>query len=481
MQSFRLDTSGKLSLAPLAIGLALPLAVASFLIAYRHEHRGALYLFVLLMGVIALGLVAKVAKVATATRQARLAKTLVPSWSGRWDAAILDKYVELREQRAYARLVASRRWAFTAIPSVCRTGITIELKGRGVTDDDLAALSAVRTLHVLVLADCPITDAGLSRLPQLPSLECLVLSRTRVTDACLVCLKGLPELRTVDMDGTAIHDSALRAAGLLDKKFSLAPVERKARSDRSAAPRGTVPQSLELVEINRRLAAMRPDACLPDLAVSLNNLGWGKRDEYAVSALRESVAIHRRLTASGMGDHRPALSTSLANLGRVLEEMGRCEDALAATQEAVDVYREIAHTLPEPGTELALNLHRLGNLFSKLRRRDEAVQAMRESVAMYRQRVAASPDALMLHSWFVSSLLDLCSILNALDRNEEALAAAEEAVEVSQNLSGNWPGSSNLAASLNHLGKTLSALGRHDEALAATRASADLPRPKSTG
>jgi hypothetical protein len=41
------------------------------------------------------------------------------------------------------------------------------------------------------------------------------------------------------------------------------------------------------------------------------------------------------------------LATSLNNLGRDLSNLGRREEALAASQEAVDIYRRLAQTRPD--------------------------------------------------------------------------------------------------------------------------------------
>jgi tetratricopeptide (TPR) repeat protein len=66
----------------------------------------------------------------------------------------------------------------------------------------------------------------------------------------------------------------------------LAIAERLAAADRRAA-------SQEAVDIYRRLAQPRPDAFLPDLASSLSNLGLGLsnlgRREEALAASQEAV------------------------------------------------------------------------------------------------------------------------------------------------------------------------------------------------
>ncbi|MFF2751345.1 tetratricopeptide repeat protein, partial [Kitasatospora sp. NPDC058048] len=67
------------------------------------------------------------------------------------------------------------------------------------------------------------------------------------------------------------------------------------------------------------LAQANPDAYLPDLAMSLNNLsvdlGGVGRWEEALTAIQESVAIHRTLAQANPDLFGPALQQSLAVAG----------------------------------------------------------------------------------------------------------------------------------------------------------------------
>ncbi|MGO9296536.1 MAG: tetratricopeptide repeat protein, partial [Streptosporangiaceae bacterium] len=99
----------------------------------------------------------------------------------------------------------------------------------------------------------------------------------------------------------------------------------------------------EAVTAYRQLAAARPDAFLPDLAMSLNNQSGrlselGRRED-ALAAIEEAVTIRRQLAAARPGAFLPALATSLYKQAGVRSELGRREDALAAVEEAVTAYR----------------------------------------------------------------------------------------------------------------------------------------------
>ena len=107
----------------------------------------------------------------------------------------------------------------------------------------------------------------------------------------------------------------------------------------------------EGTDIYRRLAADRPDAFLPNLAASLNNLGsrltdLGRRED-ALAAAREAVEIYRFLAADRPDAFRPDLASSLHNLGGRLSDLGQREDALAAAREAVTLFAPAFLQLPE--------------------------------------------------------------------------------------------------------------------------------------
>lgn len=407
-----------------------------------------------------------------------LTRYLVPWWSGKWDLPILGKYLSTGEKRCYASLVSSRRWEFFAVPSVRKIGITIELRGRAISDKHLESLPDLPSLHALVLTDCSVTDDGLKQLARFPSLECLVLTRTSVTDHGIEALRSLPHLQTLDVEGTMVTDSALHDAVLFDKKFSLAEVDAQAKEERASASSDLVDVNIEIVELNRRRAAMRPAACLPDLAVSLNNLGWARQSEHAVKALEEAVEINRRLVdATPTDNYRGALATSLGNLGSALERLERWELAAEATQQSIDVHRQLSTDFNQ-STEMAVLLRQLAKLYAKVNRPKDAARAAGEAVELLRKGVLAKPQDDMLKSWLVGALNEWNSQLQSMGRNEKALVAAEESVHHSRSLAHTWMGSKDLQCSLHRLASILTALDRDDEAAVATQEADSLPKPK---
>ena len=88
--------------------------------------------------------------------------------------------------------------------------------------------------------------------------------------------------------------------------------------------------------------------------MSLNNLAnrlseLGRREE-ALKAAEEAVQIRRALAAARPEAFTPDLAMSLNNLANRLSELGRREEALKAAEEAADLYRALAAARPEAFT-----------------------------------------------------------------------------------------------------------------------------------
>ena len=230
-------------------------------------------------------------------------------------------------------------------------------------------------------------------------------------------------------------------------------------------------------------------------------LGWrlsnaGRRED-ALAAVEAAVEIRRRLAANpdahDLGPHardlglalvsanhvtpEPGLAEALINLGAMLTALGRWPDALAATEEAAEIFRRLAAVNPAAYQHgLATSLGNLGSWLSRLGRADEAQGAASEAVEIYRRLAAANPA--VFEADLAMSMTNMGDRLSRLGRTEEAQGAASEAVEVYRRLAAANPAAfePGLAMSLNNLGSWLSKLGQLEEALAATQASASIRR-----
>ena len=100
----------------------------------------------------------------------------------------------------------------------------------------------------------------------------------------------------------------------------------------------------------------RPDAFLPDLASSLNNLGGdlsnlGRREE-ALAASQEAVDIRMRLAATRSDAFLPDLASSLGAHSSVLAALDRHHEAARMVADALRIilpyaerYRELTRTI----------------------------------------------------------------------------------------------------------------------------------------
>jgi tetratricopeptide (TPR) repeat protein len=106
---------------------------------------------------------------------------------------------------------------------------------------------------------------------------------------------------------------------------------------------------------------------------------------------------------------------SLNNLGAMLREVGRREEALKAAQEAVEVYRALAQRQPDAFQPyLAGSLNNLGAMLSELGRREEALAAFEEAFNMNWPFFKRLPSAFMQNTEFM--IKNLQQIHEALQR-----------------------------------------------------------------
>jgi len=228
----------------------------------------------------------------------------------------------------------------------------------------------------------------------------------------------------------------------------------------------------EAVNIYEQLAKDRPDAFLPDLAMSRNNLGnmqgeLGQR-EVALQSTQEAVEIYRRLAKDRPDAFLPSLATSLNNLGAMQSSLGQREAALQSTQEAVETYRRLAKDRPDAFLpDLATSLNNLGNAHDELGQRETALQSTQEAVEIRRQLAKDRPDAFLPD--LATSLNNLGVMQNALGQREAALQSTQEAVDIYQQLAKERPDAflPDLAESLCNLSIFLTEDGKRDPAIAA--------------
>ncbi|MEJ2578845.1 MAG: tetratricopeptide repeat protein [Kineosporiaceae bacterium] len=190
--------------------------------------------------------------------------------------------------------------------------------------------------------------------------------------------------RTDEILTELITNASLSRAQVDGLKSVLLPVE--------AYPRTWVALQERVVRLAR--ASDDPAA----LAASLNNLGNRLsevgRPEDALAPTEEALTIHRSLAKTNPTAHLPDLATSLNDLGFFLSAVGRREDALAPTEEAITIRRSLAETKPAIYLpDLAMSLHNFGADLSAVGRREDALAPTEEAVTLYRQLAETNPAA----------------------------------------------------------------------------------------
>jgi CHAT domain-containing protein/tetratricopeptide (TPR) repeat protein len=227
---------------------------------------------------------------------------------------------------------------------------------------------------------------------------------------------------------------------------------------------------VQLPPTGRHLDQKAPNpAFMGDLARALNNLGvsysdLGRRQE-ALAPTEEALKIYRELAKTNpafLGD----LARSLNNLGLWYSNLGPRQEALATTGEAVKIYVELRKTNPAFMGDLAAALNNLGNFYRFLGILQQALVSTELAVTLYRELTNTSPAFL---GDLAMALTNLGNRYSDLNRGREALATSEEAEKIYRELAKTNPAFlGDLAGSLINLGVMYSDLGRRQEALTPT-------------
>jgi tetratricopeptide (TPR) repeat protein len=335
------------------------------------------------------------------------------------------------------------------------------------TAQDFADQGFVEPVHWLEgLAGAPETDLG-----ALMQIAATVPHKTIALGELAVALQD----RIARSLGAAVTEESNASSGVrVQSQYAIALSDLSNRLGKVGKREEAVAAAREATDINRQLAAERPDSFLPELARSLNNLGnhlsdLGRREE-ALAAAREATDVNRRLVAERPAAFLLDLAISLQHLVAHLSDLGQREEALGAAREEFDIYRRLAAERPDTFLPyLALSLSSLGVRLNGLGPREEVLAAAREAIDIERRLAAERPDDFL--PILASSLNNLFNSLSAVHLREEALTAAREAVDIRRRLAAERPDTflSDLAWSLHNLSLSLNDLGRKEEALAAAR------------
>ncbi len=144
------------------------------------------------------------------------------------------------------------------------------------------------------------------------------------------------------------------------------------------------------------------------------------------------------------------------------------ETALRVTTARIAILKASPET-PDDESEIARLLHNRAYCLSEVGKREEALEAAQKAVEAYGDLAAKNPNAYAPD--LAMSLNNLANRLSAVGKREEALEAAQKAVEAYGDLATKNPDAyrPDLAGSLNNLATFLSAVGKREAALEAAQ------------
>ncbi|MEU7901207.1 tetratricopeptide repeat protein [Nonomuraea sp. NPDC049152] len=183
--------------------------------------------------------------------------------------------------------------------------------------------------------------------------------------------------------------------------------------------------------------------------------------------------LRRGLVEINPDRYRPQLASSLSVLGQVLWALGRMDEAVQVTQEAVRIFRDHASTYPDRYLpDLAETLNNVACLLAENGCPAEARVVAGESLAIFQELAMRYPER---HLEDVAKLL---SNLGAWSEGPEGAHSREEAVGLWRALAENDPGSYglDLGVALVRLSEQYQELGLLEQALARAEESVTIIR-----
>jgi tetratricopeptide (TPR) repeat protein len=147
----------------------------------------------------------------------------------------------------------------------------------------------------------------------------------------------------------------------------------------------------------------------------------------AMAATKEAVAIFRRLAADDPGTYSPDLARSLLNLSGDLGQAGQRENARKAIAEAVALYREMSQVNPAAfQADYGNALFNFGTLLAKARHYQDAYAALSETLSVFQGEHI--DDSVSNRLMLALTQATIAALLIDLDDPGAAAARAREAI-----------------------------------------------------
>ena len=198
----------------------------------------------------------------------------------------------------------------------------------------------------------------------------------------------------------------------------------------------------EALQIRRELMEKNPEAYLPKIAASLNNLGVLLSDtndlKKAQDYYEEALQIHRELAQQNPGAYLPDVAASLNNLGVLLRDTNDLKKAQDYYEKALQIHRELAQQNPEAYLpKVAASLNNLGVLLHNTNDLKKAQDYQEEALQILRKLAQQNPRAYLPD--VATSLNNLTTLYLGLGKKEDAEKAYLEAHDIYQKLANRHP------------------------------------------
>jgi tetratricopeptide (TPR) repeat protein len=270
------------------------------------------------------------------------------------------------------------------------------------------------------------------------------------------------------------------AIALLEEHAPTSPALTTALSNRAALQRRDGRWTEAVTTEKQLLAGLRADQPTPREEIArLNSLFLtlvrsGRREE-AEQTVTEAIAVAHGAMAVDP-TQAFALAQLLGNQANIRGELGRYDDALVSSEEALALREQMVLADPSPAHDegLAMVLNNHSAVLRKLGRYAEAAAAASRSVELRRRNV--DPDDPNSVALLANSLNSHAEHLGLLGEGEQAVALATEAQGLFAGLPEPGARKPFLRANQETLGTALAVAGRYDEAVEAARRAVELGR-----
>jgi len=189
----------------------------------------------------------------------------------------------------------------------------------------------------------------------------------------------------------------------------------------------------EALQIYRQLAEENPEAYLPEVAGTQNNLGNLYRNvnkfKEAEEAFKEALQIYRHSAEKNPEAYLPKVAMTQNNLGILYRNVNKFKEAEEAYKEALQIRRQLAEKNPEAYLpKVATTQNNLGALYWNVNKFKEAEEAYKEALQIYRQLAEKNIEAYLLHVAMTQN--NLGALYCNVNKFKEAEEAYKEALQI---------------------------------------------------